>query len=154
MTSDTIHPHGHMTLQLFDDAGNVTATFAHHNQVLDGGRMLLLSLLKGDSVIGDYELILGNKEFDPKVEKPLDQPGVVPVKLTGKPTLKMVDKELTVTFRGNVEQGQVVIGGGMVAISEKSGDKTRDLYNFAATPNQVEMADGQSVSVNFRLAME
>ncbi|MFQ1701630.1 hypothetical protein ACJ5NV_13655 [Loktanella agnita] len=154
MTSETIHPRGHMTLQLLDDAGNVTATFAHHNQVLDGGRMLLLSLLKGDSVIGDYELILGNKEFDPMAEKPLDQPGVVPVKLTGKPTLKMVDKELTITFRGNVEQGQVVIGGGMVAISEKSGDKTRDLYNFAATPNQVEMADGQSVSVNFRLAME
>lgn len=154
MKTDTIRPRGHMILNLLDETGQVMETFAQSNQVLNGGRALLLSLLKGDRSVTEYQLILGEEGFNADIAKPLGQRTVVPVKLTGKASLKMTDGELRVTFRGNVERDAVVVGGGMVVNSKTASAETTDLYNFAKTPRPIEMAAGQSVSVNFQLAME
>ena len=140
--------------KVFGPDGDVIDHVEHHNRVLDGGRLWLLNLLKGDSTIGGHDLILGAEGFKPNIAKPLEQDTVVPVKLTGTVSTKMSGKELIVTFRGNAERKAVVIGGGIVIGGKRGNRETKDLYNFAETPRPIEMQEGQSVSVNFRLAME
>lgn len=154
MTSDTLRPSGHMTLILHDAEGRETLRVEQHNRVLDGGRLWLLGLLKGDSTIGEHQLILGAEGFKPDAPRPLEQDGMIPVKLAGRVSTKLSGKELIVTFKGNAEKKGVVIGGGIVITGKRGNTETKDLYNFAETPRPIEMAEGQSVSVNFRLAME
>jgi hypothetical protein len=143
-----------MTLTVYDAGGRVIDEVAQHNRVLDGGRLWLLRLLSGDSAVGEHELILGAEGFKPDIAKPLEQDPIIPVKLTGAVSTKMSGKELIVTFKGNAEKKGVVTGGGIVIKGKQGTRETRDLYNFAETPRPVELAEGQSVSVNFRLAME
>lgn len=154
MTPDTLRPSGHMTLTLYDAEGRVTLRVAQNNRVLDGGRLWLLGLLKGDSKISAHRLILGEEGFDPDAPEPLEQEAIIAVDLIGDVASRMDGTELIVTFKGNAKRTGVVIGGGIVIAGKRGDTETRDLYNFAKTPRPIEMAEGQSVSVNFRLAME
>jgi len=152
--ADIIRPRGHMTLTVFDETGQVVDEIANTNRVLDGGRLWLLNLLKGDSEIADYGLILGAEGFKPETDSPLEQDTIVPVKTTGNISRKVTGKELVITFRGTVQKKAAVVGGGIVMGGKRGTREVRDLYNFAETPRPIELAEGQSVSVSFRLAME
>lgn len=154
MTPETLRPSGHMTLTLHDETGRVRLRVAQPNRVLDGGRLWLLGLLQGDSTIGAHRLILGAEGFKPDVPKPLEQDTLIPVKLTDDVATRMDGKELVVTFKGNAERKSIAVGGGIVLTGKRGGRETQDLYNFAETPRPVEIAEGQSLSVNFRLAMD
>lgn len=153
-TNDVVRPRGHMTLTVYDADGRVADEIANTNRVLDGGRLWLLNLLKGDSEIAEYGLILGAEGFKPEADNPLEQDRIIPVKTTGNIGRKVSGKELVITFRGTVEDTAAVIGGGIVMGGKRGTKEVKDLYNFAETPRPVELAAGQSVSVSFRLAME
>ncbi|WP_342078150.1 hypothetical protein [Yoonia sp. SS1-5] len=154
MTNENIHPRGHMTLILRNDAGKVIETIKHPNRVLDGGRTLLLNMLRGNSAATSYGLILGAEGFEPEADRPLTQDTAIPVTTPRRPTLRLANGVLSVSFNGNIEREGVIIGGGMTVTSTAGSTETVSLYNFAPTPRGIEMEANQSVSVNFRLTME
>lgn len=154
MTQETIRPRGHMTLTLLDADGAPIAEYAQSNRVLGGGKGLLLELLNKTVVVDSYEMILGDKGFDPDREKPLEQETAVPVKRSKAPTKSVKNNELVMVFQGNITRDAAVMGGGLVIQGKRGTKDFEALYNFAPTPAPIEMSANQSVSVTFRLAME
>lgn len=154
MTHEIIRPKGHMTLTLLDAQGHPLAEYAQSNRVLGTGKGLLLDLLNKGVELSGYEMILGDKGFNPDADNPLAQDTAVPVKRTKAPTKSIKNGELVMGFQGNIERAASVIGGGLVISGMRGTKEFSALYNFAATPAPIDMSENQSVSVTFRLAME
>lgn len=154
MTQDFIKPKGFMTLNILDSEGQVLRSLGHSNSVLPSGQSLLLALLSGKANVKEIALLLGGPQFEPNAEVPMESPDAILPELSKPPVQKMIDKaHLRVSFNGNVEKGGEIMGGGVLVTFTTANDTKKQLYNFAKLDEAVELEPGQSVSVNFELAM-